>query len=80
MLLIPTKHTNPDETALYASLIIMKYLLKQRVTKFDDLKKLVISQIDDGGEFLFMPALSLLFLLGKIQYHIKTDSIEYIEQ
>lgn len=76
-MLIPTKHTNPDQTALYASVIIMRRILSQRIIKFDELKKFVSNQID-GGEFLFMPALSLLFLLGTIQYHIKTDSIEYI--
>lgn len=77
-MLIPTKHTNPDQTALYASVLILRRIMTQRIVKFDELKKLVSNQIV-GGEFVFVPALSILFLLGKIQYHIKTDSIEYTE-
>ncbi|WP_427832748.1 ABC-three component system middle component 8 [Acinetobacter pseudolwoffii] len=45
--------------------------------RFEDVKKIVYEQIV-GGEFVLMPALSILFVLGTIEYHIKTDSIEYL--
>jgi hypothetical protein len=31
-----------------------------------------------GGDFLFLPALNLLFLLGLIEYRVKIDSFEYV--
>ena len=31
-----------------------------------------------GGASLFLPALSLLYLLGVIAYRPKTDSLEYV--
>ncbi|MGF2683390.1 ABC-three component system middle component 8 [Acinetobacter johnsonii] len=76
--ILPTKHTNPDQTAIYASAIIIKFLKKNRICKFDEVKELVEKNII-GGEFLLIPALSILFVLGKIKYHIKTDSIEFIK-
>lgn len=75
--ILPTKHTNPDQTAIYASTIVIKFLNKHRICKFSEVKTLVEKNIN-GGEFLLIPALSILFLLGKIKYHIKTDSIELI--
>ena len=39
------------------------------------IKKEIVS-----GEYLFLPALNFLFLLGLIDYQAKTDMIEYIEQ
>jgi hypothetical protein len=31
-----------------------------------------------GGDILFIPALDFLFIMGKIEYHPKNDSLEYI--
>ncbi len=76
--ILPTKHTNPDQTAIYTSAIIIKFLKKNRICKFNEIKDLVEKSIN-GGEFLLIPSLSLLFVLGKIRYHIKTDSIEFIK-
>ncbi|OAL77311.1 MULTISPECIES: ABC-three component system middle component 8 [Acinetobacter] len=75
---LPTKHTNPDQTAIYAATLMLKYLAKNRICNFNELKSFIEKNIE-GGEFLFIPALSILFLLGKIKYHIKTDSIEFID-
>lgn len=76
--ILPTKHTNPDQTAIYAAAVILKFLKKNRICKFDELKDLVEKSIN-GGEFLLIPSLSILYVLGKIKYHVKTDSIEFIK-
>lgn len=31
-----------------------------------------------GGDVLFLPSLNCLYLLGLIEYHPKTDAIEYV--
>lgn len=75
----PSKHSHPDKTVIYASFLMLKELRKKRVVGYVDLFQLVKSKVT-SGEFLFMPALNFLFLLGLIEYKAKTDSIEYIEK
>jgi hypothetical protein len=76
-MLRPTKHSNPDKTIINVSLIVVKRLKELRIEKYSDLlchtKKAV-----SGGDFLFLPALNFLFLVGLIEYHPKTDVIEYV--
>jgi len=75
----PTKHSHPDKTVVYASFIMLKELRKKRVVSYSDLLQLIKDKVI-SGEFLFMPSLNFLFLLGLIEYKVKTDSIEYIEK
>lgn len=75
----PTKHSHPDKTVVYASFIMLKELRKKRVVSYSDLFQLIKNKVT-SGEFLFMPSLNFLFLLGLIEYKVKTDSIEYIEK
>lgn len=75
----PTKHSHPDKTVVYASFIMLKELRKKRIVSYFDLYQLIKNKVT-SGEFLFMPSLNFLFLLGLIEYRVKTDSIEYIEK
>ena len=75
----PTKHSHPDKTVIYASFIMLKELRKKRVISYSDLFQLIKNKVT-SGEFLFMPSLNFLFLLGLVEYKVKTDSIEYIEK
>ena len=59
----PSKHSHPDKTVIYASFLMLKELRKKRVVGYSDLFQLVKSKVT-SGEFLFMPALNFLFLLG----------------
>lgn len=76
-MLRPTKHSHPDRTVIYASMIMLRELMSERIVNLESLKKHVSTEID-GGEFIFMPSLSLLFVFGLIHYHVKTDAIEYL--
>jgi hypothetical protein len=75
----PTKHSHPDKTVVYASFIMLKELRKKRIVSYSDLYQLIKNKVT-SGEFLFMPSLNFLFLLGLIEYRVKTDSVEYIEK
>lgn len=79
MMIKPTKHSHPDKTVVYASFIMLKELRKKRIVSYSDLYQMIKNKVT-SGEFLFMPSLNLLFLLGLIEYRLKTDSIEYIEK
>jgi hypothetical protein len=76
-LLRPTKHSHPDRTVLNAALLLLTHLRKRRLDDYDTLRKYAKKAVT-GGDVLFLPALNFLFLLGLIEYHPKTDAIEYV--
>lgn len=76
-MLKPTKHSDPDRTVLAVSTLVLARLAKRRIETFDRLRDFVINKVD-GGDFLFLPAINFLFLVGVIDYHSKTDSFEFL--
>ena len=76
-MLKPTKHSDPDRTVLAVSTLVLARLAKRRIETFDGLRDFVIKKVD-GGDFLFLPAMNFLFLVGVIDYHSKTDSFEFL--
>jgi hypothetical protein len=76
-MLRPTKHSHPDRTTISASLVVLARVKKQRIVDYSTLRGYIKKGIA-GGDALFLPALNLLYLLGLIDYHPKTDAVEYI--
>lgn len=56
---------------------MLKHLRKNRIVSYEKLYHL-IKEKNLSPESLFRPSLSLLFLLGLIEYRIKIDSFEYV--
>jgi hypothetical protein len=77
-MLRPTKHSHPDRTILSVALLLIQYLKKRRIEDYGKLRAYAKKAVS-GGDFLYLPALNLLFLLGLIEYRAKTDAIEYIK-
>jgi hypothetical protein len=77
-MLRPTKHSHPDRTVISVALLLIQYLKKRRIEDYGKLRGYARKAIS-GGDFLYLPALNLLFLLGLIEYRVKTDAIEYIK-
>lgn len=77
MTIKPNKHSSPDQTIIGVAALILKTLSKSGVEKYDNLEELVDEKID-GGKYLFLPALNLLYLLGAVDYHKKADAFEYV--
>lgn len=77
MMLSLTKHAHPDRTLISISLLLLSYIQRDRLIDYGTLKAFAKKSIT-GGEFLFLPALNFLFLLGLIEYRPKVDAIEYI--
>lgn len=73
----PTKHSHPDRTILYAAFLLLTRLKKNRIEPYSKLLEFTKRAVDGGG-FLFLPAVNLLFLLGLIDYRPKNDSFEYV--
>jgi hypothetical protein len=77
MMLRPTKHSHPDRTVINLSLLLLVRLKKGRLEDYEALRKYA-KKVIIGGDILFLSALNFLFLLGLIEYHPKTDAIEYV--
>lgn len=73
----PTKHSHPDQTVINVSLLLLARLKARRLDEYGSLRDYVKRSVV-GGDVLFRPTLSLLFLLGLIEYHPKTDALEYV--
>jgi len=76
-MLRPNKHSHPDRTVINVAVLLIKRLSSRRLAGYDELRSQVQRTVK-GGEVLFLPALNFLFLLGLIDYHAKTDSVEYL--
>lgn len=76
-MLRPTKHTHPDRTIVNVALLLLAHLRKRRLDGYSALRNLAKKAVA-GGDVLFLPALNFLFILGLIEYHPKTDAIEYV--
>lgn len=76
-MLRPSKHAHPDRTVVNVALLILGRLRTRRLCDYDDLLKYIRKAVT-GGDVLFLPSLNFLFLLGLVEYHAKTDAIEYV--
>ena len=73
----PTKHSHPDRTVIYVSLLLLARLKTRRVDEYDVLRKFVKKSVV-GGDVLFLPAMNFLYIMGLIDYRPKTDAFEYV--
>jgi hypothetical protein len=76
-MLRPSKHAHPDRTVIAVAVLLLRRLRDRRLAEYMELLEVTKGNVK-GGELLFLPALNLLFLLGLIAYHRKTDAIEYL--
>lgn len=76
-MLRPNKHSHPDKTVINVAMLLATRLKKTRLEEYDALRYYTRKTISDS-DYLFLPALNFLYLLGLIDYRPKTDAIEYI--
>jgi hypothetical protein len=73
----PSKHSHPDRTVVNVAALVLGRLRNRRVDDYSSLRSYVKKAVR-SGDFLFLPALNLLFLLGLVEYRPKTDAFEYV--
>ena len=76
-MLRPNKHSHPDLTTIAVSLHLLTHVRLVRLARYEELLTFAKKK-SPSGEFLFRASLNFLYLLGLIEYHSKTDSIEYV--
>jgi len=75
----PAKHLDLNTCVLRAASILLSKLQSSRVCTYADLRA-SLTVVGEDADVTFVPAVHLLFLLGRVDYHLQTDSIEYIHQ
>ncbi len=77
MMLQPTKHSHPDRTVINVAQLLLTHLKRQRIVGYDALRNFARKKVS-GGDILFLPAINFLYIMGVIDYRLKTDVIEYV--
>lgn len=78
MYIIPDKFLNFDTCILKISADILKELLMRKELKYDELHKKFKDEFKDETDYIFVPALNFLFLIGKIEYIKKGDKVRLL--
>jgi len=76
-MLRPSKHSHPDRTVIAVATVLLRALRKRRVISYDDLMALVSKKSGPDADVLFAPAVSILYLLGLLDYQATVDAFEY---
>ena len=74
----PGKHLNLNLCVLRIATIVLSHLQRHRVERSQSLLQKVRDTAGDDAEVWFIPALDLLFLLGRINYLPQRDTVEYV--
>lgn len=77
-MLQPFKHLDLDLSVLRIAAIVLRELQRRRLLAFENVRALVLRRVGQDGELILLPALNLLYLLGCLEYHPKSDSFEFL--
>jgi hypothetical protein len=78
-MLKPSKHLDLDRSVLRVSSEILRELQKRRVINYETVLRIIKSRTSDDADVVVAPALNFLYLVGRIEYHAKNDTFEYLE-
>ena len=76
-MLTPRKHLNLDVSVLRIAALMLREIQRRGVIEFEKLRAFVLRRTGADGEIAFLPALDFLYLLGRAEFHLKNDTIEY---
>jgi hypothetical protein len=76
-MLTPSKHLDLDRSVIRVASEVLVELRRRRMMEYGAVIRHVKRRVGDDGEAVVAPAISFLFLLGRIDYHSKNDTFEY---
>lgn len=79
-MLVPEKHMNLELSTIRVTSILIELLKKNKIISYDFTLKYLESILGKKAKYIFIDSLNVLFLMGKIEYDIKKDSIKFIEK
>lgn len=74
----PTKFLNLDNCLISVVKDILEILLRDKSIPYNHLYDLLKIKYTEDFDYIFLPSLDFLFLLGKITYSPSTDCLELI--
>ena len=74
-MLLAEKYMDLDKSVLMVCGLILKHILQKKVEKVDVLLSIIEKNIGEGSQETFLAALSILYVLGKIDYLDKSDTL-----
>ncbi|PVD49611.1 hypothetical protein DC498_24065 [Terrimonas sp.] len=77
-MIAPHKYLNLNLSVLNLGGLIISTLKEDGAIKYDELLKKVILARGESAKDVFIPTLSFLYALGKIEYRKDIDTIEYL--
>lgn len=75
-MVFPDKYTDLNYSILNIGSLILKSLVSCHVRKYDEVEDYVASILGQKAKTMFIYALGLLYILGKVSYSKDTDIIE----
>ncbi len=78
-MITPHKYLDLNFSVLNLGGIILTLLKEERAIKYDELLNKVILLRGENAKETFIPTLSFLYILGKINYQKDIDTIELIK-
>ena len=79
-MLKPTKYLSPNVCVLRAASELVKFLSKSKITKYEEALNYLLELLGEDVRHVFVPSLSFLYLIGKVEYHPLSDSLEFLGQ
>jgi hypothetical protein len=76
-MLTPSKHLDLDRSVIRVASEVLNELRRRRMMEYDAVIRYIKRRVGDDGEAVMAPAISFLFLLGRLDYHSKNDTFEY---
>lgn len=78
-MLVPSKHAHPDHTVLNAAAAALRLLRRAGVVTYDELYE-AVQKATKRADYLLIPAVDLLYLVGLVDYLPKADAFELMER
>lgn len=78
-MITPTKYMDLDLSVVRVSSLIIKLFEKSKVLEYGEVLEYLVGRAGEDVKHVFVQALDFLYLLGMIEYHLQTDSIEFID-
>jgi ABC-3C biological conflict system middle component len=78
-MITPHKYLDLNLSLLNLGGLIISIIKKDGVIKYDELLEKVILSRGNSAKEVFIPTLSFLYLMGKIEYQKDIDTIEFIK-
>lgn len=71
----PVKYFDLNSCVLNVAAFVLKELRQSGAMPLGELNEIVTTRLGEGVRFSFIPALSFLFLLGKLNYDQDVDAV-----